>query len=78
MKRALSTLIATLIASSMIALSGCGSILATMQVDTIEDEPVERTMGQMIEDDNSIAHIMPCAASVRISSPLNPTSNSTS
>ena len=41
-----------LLACSALILSGCGSMLATMQVDTIEDEPVERTMGQVIEDDN--------------------------
>jgi len=41
-----------LLACSVLALSGCGSFLATMKVDTIEDEPVERTMGQRIEDDN--------------------------
>jgi len=41
-----------LLACSALALSGCGNFLATMKVDTIEDEPVERTMGQMIEDDN--------------------------
>ena len=35
-----------------LALPGCGSVLSTMRVDTIEDEPVERTMGQMLEDDN--------------------------
>lgn len=41
-----------LLAVSALALSGCGSFLATMQVDTIEDESVERTMAQVIEDDN--------------------------
>jgi osmotically-inducible protein OsmY len=33
-------------------LSACGSFLATMEVDTIEDDPGERTLGQIIEDDN--------------------------
>ena len=33
-------------------LSGCGSLLATMQADTIEDESDERTIAQVIEDDN--------------------------
>ena len=42
-----------LLACSTLMLAGCGSFLATMQVDTIEDEPVERTMGQMIEDDKA-------------------------
>jgi osmotically-inducible protein OsmY len=44
--------LAILLACSVLALSGCGSLLATMQVDTIEDEPVERTIAQVIEDDN--------------------------
>ena len=44
--------LACLVACSALALSGCGSLLATMNVDTIEDDPVERTMGQKIEDDN--------------------------
>jgi len=44
--------LAILLACSVLTLSGCGSLLATMQVDTIEDEPVERTMAQVIEDDN--------------------------
>jgi osmotically-inducible protein OsmY len=33
-------------------LSACGSLLATMEADTIEDDPGERTIGQLIEDDN--------------------------
>ena len=33
-------------------LSACGSFLATMEADTIEDDPGERTIGQFIEDDN--------------------------
>ena len=33
-------------------LSACGSLLATMQADTIEDESDERTIAQVIEDDN--------------------------
>ena len=45
-------LLTALLTCSLLALSGCGSLLATMQVGTIEDEPVERTMGQVIEDDN--------------------------
>lgn len=35
-----------------ITLSGCGSLLSSMQVDAIEDHPKERTMAQMIEDSN--------------------------
>jgi len=45
-------LLIALLACGTLALSGCGSFLATMKVDTIEDEPVKRTMGQVIEDDN--------------------------
>ena len=41
-----------LLTCSVLVLSGCGSMLATMKVDTIEDDPVERTMAQVIEDDN--------------------------
>jgi osmotically-inducible protein OsmY len=42
-----------LLASSLsLLLSACGSFLATMEADTIEDDPGERTMGQLIEDDN--------------------------
>jgi osmotically-inducible protein OsmY len=41
-----------LLASSLsLLLSACGSFLATMEADTIEDDPGERTMGQLIEDD---------------------------
>ena len=41
-----------LLAGGLVALPGCGSFLATMQTDTIEDDPGERTIGQMVEDDN--------------------------
>ena len=41
-----------LLTCSVLVLSGCGNMLATMKVDTIEDDPVERTMAQVIEDDN--------------------------
>tara|TARA_R110002110_G_scaffold91264_2_gene237611 strand:+ start:239784 stop:240362 length:579 start_codon:yes stop_codon:yes gene_type:complete len=41
-----------LLTACLLTLSGCGSLLATMQVGTIEDDPVERTLGQVIEDDN--------------------------
>ncbi|MFT4520577.1 MAG: osmotically-inducible protein OsmY [Halioglobus sp.] len=33
-------------------LTGCGSLMATMQADTIEDDPGWRTLGQIIDDDN--------------------------
>ena len=41
-----------LLTLSLLVLTGCGSLLATMETDTIEDDPGERTMGQFIEDDN--------------------------
>ena len=41
-----------LLTLGLLALPGCGSFLATMETDTIEDDPGERTMGQFIEDDN--------------------------
>ena len=37
---------------SGLLLSGCGSMLAAMQVDTIEEDTGERTLGRMIEDSN--------------------------
>ena len=36
----------------LLSLSGCGSLLASMNMGKIEDAPKERTIGQMIEDDN--------------------------
>ena len=41
-----------LILSACLLISGCGSMLAAMDVDTIEDDPGERTFGRMIEDNN--------------------------
>ena len=35
-----------------LSLSGCGSLLATLQTEPIEDHPGDRTLGQLIEDDN--------------------------
>ncbi len=43
---------ALLLTGCMLALSGCGSLLASMHKDTIDDHPNERTMAQVIEDDN--------------------------
>ena len=40
---------ATLIAA--LTLSGCGSFLATLQSNPIEEDPGERTMGEQIEDE---------------------------
>lgn len=36
----------------LLSLGGCGSLLATMEVDTIEDEPTDRTLAQQIEDES--------------------------
>ena len=44
--------IASLLTCSVLLLPGCGSLLATMDSKAIEDDPGERTLGQMIEDDN--------------------------
>jgi len=41
-----------LLLCAMLPLTGCGSLLATMQADTIEEDPGERTLGRMIEDSN--------------------------
>ncbi|TXS96342.1 BON domain-containing protein [Parahaliea maris] len=35
-----------------LAVSGCGSMLASMNANPIEDEPVERTMGRQLEDES--------------------------
>jgi osmotically-inducible protein OsmY len=43
---------ALLLACCIVGLSGCGSFLASMQMDTIDDQPNERTMAQMLEDNN--------------------------
>lgn len=44
-------LIATVLLSSFI-LSGCGSMLAAVKANPIEDEPVKRTLGQKLEDES--------------------------
>jgi len=41
-----------LVTCGALTLSGCGSILASMGADPIEDHPGERTLGQIIEDNN--------------------------
>jgi osmotically-inducible protein OsmY len=46
------TSIFALLTCVALLLSGCGSILATMQADTISDEPTERTIAQQIEDES--------------------------
>jgi len=43
---------AFLVLGFALALSGCGSFLATMQSDSIDDDPGERTMGQQLEDES--------------------------
>ena len=45
------TLTLALLASCLL-LAGCGSMLASLQVDTIEDDPGYRTFGRIIEDDH--------------------------
>ncbi len=37
---------------SLLSLSGCGSMLASMNTDTIEEDEGERTLGRMLEDQN--------------------------
>ena len=44
--------LAPLLMMALLLMSGCGSMLATLEVDTIEEDPGERTMGRMLEDDN--------------------------
>jgi osmotically-inducible protein OsmY len=41
-----------LLVCCLFVLSGCGSLLSSMNVDSIEDDPGERTLAQIIEDDN--------------------------
>lgn len=45
-------IISTLFLSSLLALTGCGSMLATFEADTIYEDQGTRTMGRAIEDDN--------------------------
>jgi osmotically-inducible protein OsmY len=42
----------TLFCLSLLTLGGCGSLLATMEVDAIEEDEGERTMGRWLEDEN--------------------------
>lgn len=44
--------LALLLISCCLTLPGCGSLLATMGMDTIDDKPKERTFAQMLEDNN--------------------------
>lgn len=45
-------LCAALFCLSLFALSGCGSMLASMDMDTIEEDEGTRTLGRWLEDDN--------------------------
>ena len=45
-------LISPILFITAIGLSGCGSLLATMQSGTIEDNPGERTLGQQLDDES--------------------------
>lgn len=38
--------------ASLLSAAGCGSLLTAVGVDTIEDEPVERTLARQIEDES--------------------------
>jgi osmotically-inducible protein OsmY len=49
MEKLLPSLLTTVLIAT---LSGCGSFMATMQSDTIEDNPGERTYGQQLDDEN--------------------------
>ena len=42
----------SLVLCSFLILTGCGSLLASMESNSIEDDPGERTMGQQIEDES--------------------------
>ena len=41
-----------ILTGTLLALSGCGSMLATMETETIEEDEGERTWGSYIEDGN--------------------------
>jgi osmotically-inducible protein OsmY len=45
-------IVALLFTGSVLLQTGCGSLLASMNMGKIEDSPKERTIGQVIEDDN--------------------------
>lgn len=46
-------LLPSLIVTALITmLSGCGSFMASMQSDTIDDDPGKRTYGQQLDDEN--------------------------
>ena len=45
-------LLSAILSAMLLTLTGCGSLLATMETDTIEEDEGERTWGRFIEDDN--------------------------
>ncbi len=45
-------LLSLLLVCCWLSLSGCGNLLASMRMGSIDDPPKERTVAQMIEDDN--------------------------
>ena len=45
-------IVAPLLAFFVLTLSSCGSLLSSLNVGTIDDDPGKRTMAQIIEDDN--------------------------
>lgn len=45
-------LFSTLVIISLFALTGCGSMLATFEAETIHEDEGTRTIGRVIEDDN--------------------------
>jgi len=52
MKKVTSTALVGTVLCATLILSGCGSFLATMESDTIDDNPGERTLGQQLDDEN--------------------------
>ena len=43
---------APLLVCFVLVLSGCGSLLSSMNTGSIDDPPNQRTLGRIIEDDN--------------------------
>ena len=46
------TRLTALLLTGCLALAGCGSMLASLETDTIVDDPLERTMAQQMEDES--------------------------
>ena len=53
---------ATLLLFSAIVLSGCGSMMAAFESDSIEEDPGERGFSQQVEDESieTKAVVYPC------------------